>query len=63
MNEDNEEKKDAVVCAHCGRVIDVDGGETYVETHDGDIICEECADTYYFRCEKCDEYGLDVAAM
>lgn len=24
MNEDNEEKKDAVVCAHCSRVIDVE---------------------------------------
>lgn len=65
MNEENEEKKDAVICSHCGRVIDVDGGETFIETHDGEIICEECADACFFRCEKCDKYyplgeGTDV---
>lgn len=59
MNEDNEEKKDAVVCACCGKVIDVDGGDGIVETHDGEIVCEDCADGYYFRCEKCDKYYLN----
>ena len=41
MNEENEEKKDAVVCAHCGSVIDVDGGECIIETAYGEIICED----------------------
>lgn len=43
------------LCADCGHVIF--DGEAF-ETADGDMICEDCFDKYYFQCDCCGKiYG------
>lgn len=41
-----------VKCSDCGEYILKDDA---IETHDGDVICEDCKDNDYFTCEDCGE--------
>lgn len=52
--DDGSEKKERLVCEHCGCEIDPDGNEFY-ETHSGGIICTHCLEYHYFRCDDCGE--------
>ena len=57
LHQADDEESEAVSeelqhCAICGREIEED--EEYEETDDG-VICEDCFEEHYFKCEFCDE--------
>ena len=54
MNEENQENLENVrTCADCRAIIE-EGCESY-ETHNGDILCQDCYENDYFYCEDCEE--------
>lgn len=48
-----------ITCAHCGAVIE---GEA-LRTHDGQLICEDCYDRFYFTCHDCEEIHPQYEAV
>ena len=44
-----------VTCEHCGKEMSIDEAK---KTHDGDYICDECAESKYVACEDCGRYVL-----
>lgn len=54
LKNEEEEKKELLICDCCGCEIDPENDEYYT-TADGDTICEDCYCNEYFTCECCGE--------
>lgn len=49
-----ETNSNIYTCAHCEKIFD-ENYMSYVEIHNGDVVCWDCYEYHYVRCEECGE--------